>query len=174
MDADTNIGETEMIDDTKEYIIASAIWYKNGRHYPFQSVYGIDNGFVIGSLRHPMALAVCPANPYYQNIIVKTGTETLPFEWGDKWKKCNSSMTQQGFITSYGRFVDRKTAFKLALDCGQITRGTILKTRGVDIEKHDGDLSLFSEDIFRKQCFYTTVDDYKVISLFENEEQLQQ
>ena len=69
-----------MIDNSKEYIICSAIWYKNGKHYPFQNIYGIDNGFVIGSFRHPMCIAVCPENPYMQDLRISKQEATLPFE----------------------------------------------------------------------------------------------
>ena len=154
-----------MIDDSKEYIICSAVWYQNGKHYPFQSVYGIDNGFVIGSLRHPMCMAVCPANPYFQVKAVENGDETLRFEWNGE---CAGDV-EQGFITSYGRFVDRRDAFKLALESGQITRESILKTQGTDIDKYDGPMSLYSEDIFQKQWYLGTLDGSvrKVIDLFD-------
>jgi hypothetical protein len=161
-----------MIDDSKEYIICSAIWFQNGEHYPFQNVYGIDNGFVIGSFRHPMAMSVCPENPYLQDIRINEGKAALPFEWGGQWKECGKSKgTVQGFITSYGRFVDRKEAFIMALDAGQITRESILKTQGIDIDSYDGPKQLFSEDIFTKQWYYGTRDGEKVkeiMDLFEN------
>ena len=125
-----------MIDDSKEYIIASAIWYKNGKHYPFQSVYGIDSGFVVGGFRHPMCISVCSENPYFHVRKVEEGNEALPFEWDESC--CGK--TEQGFITSHGRFVDRKEAFRIAKVCGQI---------GID-----GERSLYSEDVFPEQAFY--------------------
>ena len=155
-----------MIDDSKEYIICSAIWYRNGQHYPFQDIYGIDNGFVIGSFRHPMAIAVCPENPYMQDIRITEEKATLPFEWGGQWTECGRSKgTVQGFITSYGRFVNREEAFPIALESGQITRETIKVTQGIDIEAYDGRKCLYSEDIFQKQW-----KNGKIMDLYKNEE----
>lgn len=108
-----------MIDDSKEYIIASAVWYQDGKHYPFQSVYGISSGFVVCGFRHPMCL-------------------NLPLEKNFNDERICPS--EQGFITSQGRFVTRKEAFDIAKQCGQI-----------DLE---GNRSLFSEDVFPKQKFY--------------------
>lgn len=156
-----------MIDDSKEYIICSAIWYKNGKQYPFQNIYGIDNGFVIGGFRHPMCMAVCPENPYFQEKLVENGDETLNFEWN---KDCAGDVTS-GFLTSYGRFVDRKEAFKVALECGQITRESILKTQGIDIDDYNGTKNLYSEDVFQKQTYFGTVDGKKVhfvVDLYNN------
>lgn len=161
-----------MIDNTKEYIICAAIWYRNGKHYPFQNIYGIDNGFVIGSFRHPMAIAVCPENPYMQDIKLNRGEAALPFEWGKEWANCSGKQTVQGFITSLGRFVDRKEAFKLALGAGQITKESILITQGVDIDTYEKELPLYSEDIFPKQYNYGTVDGKvvkEIIDLYKNE-----
>lgn len=143
-----------MIDDSKEYIICAAVWYRNGKTYPFQSVYGIDNGFVIGSFRHPMCMSVCPENPYFQHKLVENGDETLRFEWNPECK----GETVQGFITSYGRFVDRREAFTLALASGQVTRESIRLTQGVNIDEYDKPLSLFSEDIFQKQWYFGSTD----------------
>lgn len=148
-----------MIDNTKEYIICSAIWYKNGKQYPFQNIYGIDNGFVIGGFRHPMCIGVCPENPYIQRIKVNDGTAALPFEWDPD----NALDTEQRFIMSYGRFVNRKEAFKLALSANQINRESILKTQGINIDTYKKDMSLYSEDIFQKQMQYD-----KVVDLFNN------
>lgn len=156
-----------MIDNSKEYIACAAVWYQNGKHYPFQNVYGIDNGFVIGSFRHPMCMSVCPENPYFQHKLVENGDETLQFEWNPD---CAGDVVQ-GFITSYGRFVDRKDAFKIALECGQITRESIMKTQGVDIGTYTGTMRLYSEDIFQKQWNFATEDGAEtteVIDIFKN------
>lgn len=152
-----------MIDNNKEYIACAAVWYQNGKHYPFQNIYGIDNGFVIGSFRHPMCMSVCPENPYFQHKLVENGNETLSFEWNPD---C-AGETVEGFITSYGRFVGRKEAFKLALSCGQITRQSIIETQGTDIEKYTKPISLYSEDIFPKQCHFGTVDGKEVVDTLD-------
>lgn len=164
-----------MIDNSKEYIICAAIWYQNGEHYPFQNIYGIDNGFVIGSFRHPMAISVCPENPYMQDIRICNEEATLPFEWGGQWAECGrSKKTVQGFITSYGRFVDREEAFQIALESGQITKETINVTQGMDLDTYEGKKRLYSEDIFPKQWMHKTVDGKttrKLIDLYKNDEQ---
>lgn len=52
--------------------------------------------------------------------------------------------TTQGFITSYGRFVDRKEAMEIALKCGQVREEYLGNKR----------IGLFSEDIFPHQTIY--------------------
>ncbi len=157
-----------MIDDSKEYIICSAVWYHNGKQYPFQNIYGINEGFVIGGLRHPICMSVCPANPYFQQKLVENGNETLSFEWNED---CAGEITA-GFITSYGRFVNRQEAFEIALDCGQITRESIQKTQRIDIDVYKGKKVLYSEDVFPKQWYFATSDGKevkKIINLYEGD-----
>lgn len=112
-----------MIDDSKEYIIASAIWYQNGKRYPFQSAYGVSSGFVVCGFRHPMCL-------------------NLPLEKNFNDERICPS--EQGFITSHGRFVGRKEAYIIAKECGQITFT-------------ETNRSLFSEDVFPKQDFFAAI-----------------
>lgn len=114
-----------MIDDGKEYIACAAVWYDDGSRHHFQSVYGIETGFVIGCFRHPY-------NPFPTNYNYKGG-DVLRYPTGAKCK------ITQGFITSYGRFVGRKEAATIAKNCGQ--------TPGFN-----GD-TLYSEDIFRYQKY---------------------
>ena len=112
-----------MIDDSKEYIIASAVWYQDGKHYPFQSVYGISSGFVVCGFRHPLCL-------------------NLPLEKNFNDERICPS--EQGFITSQGRFVGRKEAYLIAEECGQIPTT-------------ENKRSLFSEDVFPKQKNYAKI-----------------
>ena len=49
--------------------------------------------------------------------------------------------TKQGFITSYGRFVDRKEGKGIAISCGQCKESEVGR-------------ELFSEDVFKYQKFY--------------------
>lgn len=113
-----------MIDDTKEYIIASAIHYDNGIEYPYQDIYGIKTGFVLCGFRHPMIIGIL-STTFFSNI---------------KWKcsKAQNNKTHQGFITLYGRFVDRQEAYKIAIACNQIKSDHLEGT-------------LYSEDIFPNQ-----------------------
>ena len=109
----------------KEYIIAAACHYSNGdgKRLPFHSCYGIKEGFVIAGFRHPLAIQVSEA-------------------WKEKGYKC----VEEGFVTSYGRFVDRKEAFEIAKNVGQINH-----------EKSYSD-SLFSEDVFNHQTYFASVE----------------
>lgn len=109
----------------KEYIIAAANHYSNGdgNVLPFHSCYGIKEGFVIAGFRHPLVIQSAKA-------------------WKEKGYKC----VEEGFITSYGRFVDRKEAYKIAKNIGQI-----------NYEKLSGDI-LFSEDVFNHQTYFASVD----------------
>ena len=109
----------------KEYIIAAANHYSNGdgKVLPFHSCYGIKEGFVVAGFRHPLVIQAAKA-------------------WKEKGYKC----VEEGFITSYGRFVDRKEAFEIAKNVGQINH-----------EKLYGDI-LFSEDVFNHQTYFASVE----------------
>ena len=76
----------------KEYIIAAANHYSNGdgKILPFHSCYGIKEGFVVAGFRHPLVIQAAKA-------------------WKEKGYEC----VEEGFITSYGRFVDRKEDFEI-------------------------------------------------------------
>ncbi len=84
-----------------EIILCAAIWYDDGKHYPHQEIYGVDSGFVIGGFRHNNIIGAFPTNNKHRND-------------GKEYK------TIQGFITSYGRFVNREKAAKMAYESGQI------------------------------------------------------
>lgn len=135
-----------MIDTTKEYIACSAIHYDNHRHYPYQNTYGINSGFVLCGLRHPIITSVLPTNIYFDKM--PECAKELAVEWekgkvdsdGKAMSECiENGKTYQGFMTSLGRFVDREEAAKIAIECGQIK------------ELNWGN-SLYSEDIFPTQA----------------------
>lgn len=128
-----------MIDNSKEYIACSALHYDNGKKYHFMEGYGIKSGFVIGGLRHPFIMSVLPGNVYVAEERQKELNPEL--EWN---KDLEKHEVTQGFITSYGRFVDRKEAMKIALDCGQVKKEELGNER----------IGLFSEDIFPHQELY--------------------
>lgn len=130
-----------MIDNSKEYIACSAIHYDNGIKYTFMSGYGVKSGFVLGGLRHPFIMSVLSSNPYSVNIPERLKYLDNELEWG---KDLPRHEVTQGFITSYGRFVDRKEAMKIALDCGQVKKEELGNER----------IGLFSEDIFPHQELY--------------------
>lgn len=130
-----------MIDNTKEYIACSALHYDNGKKYTFMEGYGVQSGFVIGGLRHPFIMSILPSNACSINIPERLESLNEELEWG---KDLPKHEVIQGFITSYGRFVDRKEAMRIALACGQVQ------------EKDLGNklIGLFSEDIFPHQEYY--------------------
>ena len=110
-----------MIDNSKEYILSAAIWYKDGTEAPRGFIaQNIDSGVVIGQWRHGNVINVRATNPLWNAkklaerrgenpMEIKKHEDTLPyFDEVD------------GFITSKGRFVDRWQAAELALLCGQI------------------------------------------------------
>lgn len=97
-----------------EKIICSAIWYDDNKWYPHQDIYGVDSGFVICGFRHNNIIGVLSTNNLYRND-------------GKEYK------TTQGFITSCGRFVDRKEDGLIAFNSGQIK---------------ENNKCLFSEDLY--------------------------
>lgn len=109
----------------KEYIIAAANHYSNGddKVLPFHSCYGIKEGFVVAGFRHPLVIQAAKA-------------------WKEKGYKCVS----HGFITSYGRYVDREEAYKIAKDVGQINSEEIRRE------------CLISEDVFNHQTYFASVE----------------
>ena len=105
-----------MIDNEKEYIICSGIWFDDGipvdgddvqnndplvvRHFrgaTFQNK-NIKTGFVIGQWRHGNIIAIRPSNPKFNH-----GLNTI-----------------QGFISSKGKFYDRWQAMWIAYNAGQV------------------------------------------------------
>lgn len=126
-----------MIDDTKEYIACSAIHYDNGVNYSFMKVYGIETGFVLAGLRHPFIASILPTNVYYEQEQDQSGV--IQAEWNKDLLVHNIT---QGFMTSHGRFVDRREAKRLAIEAGQVKESEVIG--------HE----LFSEDVFKYQRYY--------------------
>lgn len=124
-----------MIDNSKEYIACSAIHYDNGIKYTFMSSYGVKSGFVLGGLRHPFIMSVLPENVYFSMVEDRQRELNSELEWN---KNLEKHEVTQGFITSYGRFVNRKEAMEIALACGQVKKEELGNER----------IGLFSEDIF--------------------------
>ena len=111
-----------MIDNSKEYILCAAIWYKDLPmkkpeildHRGFRP-FNVDKGVVISGWRH--------GNCIYQMVGI-TGLRSIPQEAGEE---------VQGFLTNKNRFVDREEGGRIAFDSGQTIE---LKT------------FLYSEDIY--------------------------
>lgn len=127
-----------MIDNTKEYITCAAIHYDNRIHYNFMDTYGIESGFVICGFRHSIICSILPTNSFSNDV--EEFSKYLNISWeknvfDENGKPIHNYNIKQGFMTSFGRFVDRKEAAKIAIECNQIKK---LKY---------GNL-LYSEDIF--------------------------
>ena len=81
-----------------ERILCAAVWFDDGQHHPHQPT---ATGVVIGGWRHHNCLGVAPA----------LGIELTEEQRSGK---------MQGFLTSYGRFVDREEAMKIARNAEQL------------------------------------------------------
>ena len=126
-----------------DYILCAAVHYDNGLEYKFQKNYGIETGFVLCGYRHPMICDILPFNPYYLKKIFDIDDkeaiqkyEELNIKYGWQEKDITRCKLTQGFITNKGVFVNRKEAYKIALNARQIDG-----SNGVDGE-------LFSEDLY--------------------------
>jgi len=99
----------------KEKVLCAAIWFEDSEKntYPHQPN-NIPHGFVMCGHRHNSIFA--------------------PFALIDKNNKDSKLLqVQQGFLTNFNRFVDRRAAVKVALAAGQIKKSKEL---------------LYSEDIY--------------------------
>ena len=98
----------------KEYIYNACIWY---RDLPTQKQLpnNIDKGIVVSGINHAQCLSTANA---------LTGKKMFRLGY-----------SEQGFLTSHNRFVDRKEALKIALENEQV------------LYKHGSQNILFSEDL---------------------------
>lgn len=112
------------MDNSKEYIVAAAYFLKEKnfpqekrfilKHEKIRETYGeLDDIYDIRIGRH------------HAEILHQFGKEL--------------DHHTDGFYTSYGRYVDRKTALKLAIECGQVDKDHIIGCFG----------GLDSSDVFR-------------------------
>ena len=125
-----------------EKILCAAIHYDNGIKYIRQNQYGVETGFVLCGYRHPHIIDVLSTNPHYVKNKFEENDEEfirkyndIKYKWG-KQEDLEQTEIIQGFLTSKGRFVDRKEAFKIALNAGQINNDDRINKE------------LFSEDIY--------------------------
>lgn len=110
-----------MIDNSKEYILSAAIWYKDGTEAPRGFIaQNIDSGVVIGQWRHGNIINIRATNPLWNAKKLAERRGELPMEIKKHEDALSYFDEVDGFITSKGRFVDRWQAAELALLCGQI------------------------------------------------------
>ena len=110
-----------MIDNSKEYILSAAIWYKDGTEAPRGFIaQNIDSGAVIGQWRHGNIINIRATNPLWNAKKLAERRGEPPMEIKKHEDTLSYFDEVDGFITSKGRFVDRWQAAELALLCGQI------------------------------------------------------
>ena len=110
-----------MIDNSKEYILSAAIWYKDGTEAPRGFIaQNIDSGVVIGQWRHGNIINIRATNPLWNAKKLAERRGESPMEIKKHEDTLSYFDEVDGFITSKGRFVDRWQAAELALLCGQI------------------------------------------------------
>jgi len=106
----------------KERVICAAIWVKDGAKYDHQPK-NVESGLVICGRRHHNCFSTLKALIGLDKIISE---------------RVQGIQTDQGFLTSSDRFVDRKEAWVIAKDNNQII-----------YEPVDNEIQpLFSEDIY--------------------------
>lgn len=85
----------------KEFVICSAVWFKNGKSYPDQPL-NIQSGYVICGRRH---------NNCYASFSIMRGDIAMKKPFPDCY---------EGFLTSNDRFVNRFEGYEIAKSVGQI------------------------------------------------------
>jgi len=100
-----------MIDNSKEYVICAAYWYKTGDESPRGFVaQNISTGIVIGQWRHCNVI-----HAWRQASNLRTAKSEIDYV--------------DGFITSHGNFVDRVQAAEIAYNAGQIPKHVAFNPR---------------------------------------------
>lgn len=122
-----------MIDNSKEYIICAAIWYKHKFRTPPPRGFIAQNlkeGMVIGQWRHG-------------NCIYTHKQSRL--------SRCIGEEKQvQGFLTSKGNFVDRWQGMKIAYEAGQVTEEQAIRTWEITDEDISDEELMASEPHYRR------------------------
>lgn len=115
------------MENVKEYIICSAIWYRDDKLTPHYRPKNVDSGIVFSGHRHPHCIAQASKVLYdnFQNDVE-----------ADKRRKFYLKNKTQGFLTSHNNFVNRKEAMIIAIRENQLlnpdtTRGNILYSEDI-------------------------------------------
>lgn len=93
----------------KEYILCAAIWYNDGQYHKGNSCPNVETGVVLMGHRHYNIISLMPTGRDYlkdhpeRNLLGMDNFEPI-----------------QGFVTSTGRFVDRKEGVEIAFAAGQV------------------------------------------------------
>ncbi len=109
-----------MIDNTREYVLCAAIWYKDGTEAPRGLIaQNIDSGVVIGQWRHGNCINIRSTNPLWNAKKLAERKQETPMisSYEDTLKYYDYV---DGFLTSQGRFVDRWQGMAIAYLAGQV------------------------------------------------------
>ena len=122
-----------MIDNSKEYILCAAIWYKDGTEAPRGMIaQNIDSGVVIGQWRHGNCINIRATNPLWNKKTLKERidreNQDVPMRISDEKPDVDYDYVD-GFLTSRGRFVDRWQGMKLAYEAGQVDKERAFKPK---------------------------------------------
>lgn len=118
-----------MIDNSKEYIICAAIWYKDNTEAPRGLIaQNISSGVVIGQWRHGNCINVRSTNPLWnaKRLAERCSDDPMKIEKYEDTLEYYDYV--DGFLTSEGRFVDRWQAMKLAYEAGQVSENQAIRT----------------------------------------------
>jgi hypothetical protein len=110
-----------MIDNTREYVLCAAIWYKDGTEAPRGLIaQNIDSGVVIGQWRHGNCINIRSTNPLWNAKKLAERKQETPMisSYEDTLKYYEYV---DGFLTSQGRFVDRWQGMAIAYLAGQVS-----------------------------------------------------
>lgn len=121
-----------MIDNSKEYILCAACWYKDGTEAPRGFIaQNISSGVVIGQWRHGNIINIRATNPLWNKRKLEErlnhADDDVPMRVSDEKPDVDYDYVD-GFLTSKGNFVDRWQAMKLAYEAGQVNEKTAFRT----------------------------------------------
>lgn len=127
-----------MLKDFKqEYIICSAIYYNDGLIHLHQPA-NIKTGFVVCGRRHHNCYKTVAAIVGLDEVIKRRLAAFEPMR------------DDQGFLTNFDRYVNRKEAMKIAQAAGQLLNPALHEDAENELTSEDLflDKELYSEDIF--------------------------
>ena len=129
-----------MIDNSKEYVLCAAIWYKDGTEAPKGMIaQNIDSGVVIGQWRHGNCINVRATNPLWnaKKLAERMGGNPEMLEKYEDTLRYFDEV--DGFITSEGRFVDRWQGMELAYLAGQVNESRAINKDWTGDEEYMSD-----------------------------------
>ena len=120
-----------MIDNSKEYVICAACWYKDGTEAPRGFIaQNISSGVVIGQWRHGNIINIRATNRLWNKRKLEErlnhADDDVPMRISDEKPDIDYDYVD-GFLTSKGNFVDRWQGMKLAYEAGQVDKERAFK-----------------------------------------------